>query len=296
MNTDMTKYCFQHFENAYNIGWKNNCKNIKKRIFDNEFIEKLQLFCEKPLNKELNGKHRYLDIEGKKCVMGFGEIRIIDIRNGIRYAVPNIIVQDLLDGLYAPPQQFIDAVMNCPEYASDEYNQFLENYTADNYWGETKNTVQNIEKLCSLIKEDSDYFKNFVLDNKLIDIVTKKGSLLNYSIQLENDSVAEWLIEQGININAFDGLELLTAIKHNNTSIALQLLKKGITTNSDEMKDNPLVFAIRMANVELVKELMIYHRHLIVEYTNEFVKNCTILDIAKRYKNEQIIEIVKENL
>lgn len=292
----MTKYCFQHFENAYNIGWKNNCKDIKKRIFDNEFIEKLQLFCDNPLNKELNGKHRYLDIEGKKCVMGFGEIRIIDIQNGIRYAAPNIIVQDLLDGLYSPPQQFVDAVMSCPEYASDEYNQFLEKYTASNYWGENRNTVQNIEKLCSLIKEDNDCFKNFVLDNKLIDIVTKKGSLLNYSIQLENDSIAEWLIEQGIDINAFDGLELLTAIKHNNTSIALQLLKKGISTNSDEMKDNPLVFAIRMANVELVKELMIHHRHLIVEYTNEFVKNCTILDIAKRYKNEQIIEIVKETL
>ena len=32
MNTDMAKYCFQHFENAYNIGWKNSCKNTGKRI------------------------------------------------------------------------------------------------------------------------------------------------------------------------------------------------------------------------------------------------------------------------
>lgn len=296
MNTDMTKYRFQHFENAYNIGWKNNCKNIEKRIFDNKFIEKLKMFCEKPLNKELNGKCRYFDIKGEKYVIGFGEIRIIDIYNDIRYAAPNIIVQDILDGLYTPPQQFIDAVMNCPEYASDEYNQFLKNYTEDKYWGENKNTIQNIEKVCSLIEEDSDCFKTFVLDNKLIDVVTKKGSLLNYSIQLGNNNIAEWLIDQNININSFDGLELLTAIKNKNTKIALQLLMKGISTDNDEMKDNPLVFAIRMANVELVKELMMQHRHLIVEYTNEFVKNYTMLDIAKRYKNEQIIEIVKKYL
>ena len=24
MNSDMTKYCYQHFENAYNIGWNVN--------------------------------------------------------------------------------------------------------------------------------------------------------------------------------------------------------------------------------------------------------------------------------
>ena len=24
MNSDMTKYCYQHFENAYNIGWNTN--------------------------------------------------------------------------------------------------------------------------------------------------------------------------------------------------------------------------------------------------------------------------------
>lgn len=34
MNTNMTKYCFQNFENAHNIGWKSNCKNVDKRIFD----------------------------------------------------------------------------------------------------------------------------------------------------------------------------------------------------------------------------------------------------------------------
>ena len=70
VNTDMTKYCFQHFENAYNIGWKNNHKSSKQEDYGKEFIEKLKVFCQYPVNKDLNGKFRYLDAkEGGKCVL-----------------------------------------------------------------------------------------------------------------------------------------------------------------------------------------------------------------------------------
>ena len=297
VNTDMTKYCFQHFENAYNIGWKNNHKSSKQEDYGKEFIEKLKVFCQNPVNKDLNGKFRYLDAkEGGKCVTGFGEIRIIDIKNNIRYAAPNIIVLDILDGLYFPPKEFIDAVMDCPEYASEEYKDFIRAYTEHNFWGENKQVIENIETACLLIQQDHNYFKEFVLENKAINIVTKKGSLLNYAIQLKDNEIAEWLIEEKIDINSFDGLELLTALKMNNTRIALQLLRHGIITDGDEMKSNPLLFAIKIGSRELVEELMTKHRHLVAVYTNEYVKNYTILDIAKRYKNDQIIQTVKKYL
>ena len=297
VNTDMTKYCFQHFENAYNIGWKNNHKSSKQEDYGKEFIEKLKVFCQYPVNKDLNGKFRYLDAkEGGKCVTGFGEIRIIDIKNNIRYAAPNIIVLDILDGLYFPPKEFIDAVMDCPEYASEEYKDFIRAYTEHNFWGENKQVIENIETACLLIQQDHNYFKEFVLENKAINIVTKKGSLLNYAIQLKDNEIAEWLIEEKIDINSFDGLELLTALKMNNTRIALQLLRHGIITDGDEMKSNPLLFAIKIGSRELVEELMTKHRHLVAVYTNEYVKNYTILDIAKRYKNDQIIQTVKKYL
>ena len=135
-----------------------------------------------------------------------------------------------------------------------------------------------------------------ILENKAINIVTKKGSLLNYAIQLKDNEIAEWLIEEKIDINSFDGLELLTALKMNNTRIALQLLRHGIITDGDEMKSNPLLFAIKIGSRELVEELMTKHRHLVAVYTNEYVKNYTILDIAKRYKNDQIIQTVKKYL
>ena len=79
----MTKYCYQHFENAYNIGWNVNFDSTveSKETFDSIFIEKLTLYCENPLNSDLNGVCRETEIDGKKYVKGFGEIRIIDLKN-----------------------------------------------------------------------------------------------------------------------------------------------------------------------------------------------------------------------
>ncbi len=53
------------------------------------------------------------------------------------------------------------------------------------------------------------------------------------------------------------------------------------------MKDNPLVSAIRFSNAFLVEELMKNYRNLIVTYSNEYVRNCSVLDIAERTKNEK---------
>ena len=51
MNSDMTKYCYQHFENAYNIGWNVNFDSTveSKETFDSIFIEKLTLLMEKSM-------------------------------------------------------------------------------------------------------------------------------------------------------------------------------------------------------------------------------------------------------
>ena len=38
------------------------------------------------------------------------------------------------------------------------------------------------------------------------------------------------------------------------------------------------------------------YRNLIVTYSNEYVRNCSVLDIAERTKNEKIINIVKKYL
>ena len=100
---------------------------------------------------------------------------------------------------------------------------------------------------------DFEGFKDYILNNDLINIVVPKGSLLNYTITEGKEKEALWLIENGIDINAFDGLELMTAIKKNNNIIAKKLIDEGIVINSREMKDNPLVSAIRFSNAFLVE-------------------------------------------
>ena len=43
------------------------------------------------------------------------------------------------------------------------------------FGGENKQVIENIETACLLIQQDHNYFKEFVLENKAINIVTKKG-------------------------------------------------------------------------------------------------------------------------
>lgn len=51
MNSDMTKYCYQHFENAYNIGWNTNFDSTveSKETFDSILMYKNFDYPEKPL-------------------------------------------------------------------------------------------------------------------------------------------------------------------------------------------------------------------------------------------------------
>lgn len=297
MNSDMTKYCYQHFENAYNIGWNTNFDSTveSKETFNSIFIEKLTSYCENPLNSDLNGVYRETEIDGKKYVKGFGEIRIIDLKKKIRYAAPNVIIDDILSGKYIPPIEFIDAVLTGPTFDSEEYQEFYLNYSEKNFWGENEENLKKIVKVLELAG-DFEGFKDYILNNDLINIVVPGGSLLNYAITEGKEKEALWLIENGIDINAFDGLELMTAIKKNNNIIAKKLIDEGIVINSREMNDNPLVSAIRFSNAFLVEELMKNYRDLIVAYSNEYVRNCSVLDIAERTKNEKIINIVKKYL
>lgn len=110
-----------------------------------------------------------------------------------------------------------------------------------------------------LLEKDFEDFKYYITDNNLMNIVTLRGSLLNYAI-------------------------------------ATELIDKGIAADGRDMKDNPLVCAIGFSNLYLVEELMKKYRNLIVTYSNEYVRDCTILDIAQRTKNDKVINIVKRYL
>lgn len=63
---------------------------------------------------------------------------------------------------------------------------------------------------------------------------------------------ALYLIEAGIEINTFGGIELLHAIINNLTEVAKVLIQKDIYMEKEELKRNPLFQAIRCRNKDIV--------------------------------------------
>lgn len=292
MHNDLKKYSYQHYENSFNIGWKRNGFGQKK-VFDEEFLAKLKQHCDKPINVDYNGRYGEIEINGQKFVRGFGEIRILDLKNNKRYAAPNIIYDEITKGWYIPPETFVEAVKNAPLPEEECYKRYMTRYSKEYYWGECEKTVQKIDLLTSLLVADKQEFREHMQEKENLDLVTHQGSLLNYAIKEKQEAVANMLIEQGIDINAFEGVELLSAIENGCIEIADILIEKGIEMDNTELKVNPLVHAIRFRNNDIAKKLIRQNPELIVSYTNEFVKNFTILDVAKRFENHEIVNILR---
>lgn len=105
-----------------------------------------------------------------------------------------------------------------------------------------------------------------------------------------------YLIEKGIDINAFDGIELINAIENNMTDVAIELIEGDIFIDSDMIKYNPLFIAVVYNNKDVVLKLRNRRKELMKTYNNEYVRNCTILDFAKRYadrySSNEILNII----
>lgn len=296
MYRDFTKYMFQHFENAYNIGWKENSVLKEKEIhsiMDDKFIESLEQFCKFRVNSSKDGKYKIIRKEGKKFVKGFGEIRVINKENNVRYAAPDTILDDIIEGIYLPPKEFIESVKNGPKPKEIEYKEFMQNYTVKNYWGETAEYAEKITHIVDMLKKGGIEFLKDIQSENMINCVTDKGSLLNYAIEEKKEKEALYLIEAGIEINTFGGIELLNAIINNLTEAAKVLIEKGIYMEKEELKRNPLFQAIRCKNKAIVLKLLKEKQELIKTYSNEYVRDYTILDAAKWCKDEEIIKIIK---
>lgn len=88
-----------------------------------------------------------------------------------------MIIDDILDGKYIPPTEFIEAVLTEPTFASEEYQEFYLNYSEKNFWGETKEDFEKIVKALELL-EDFEGFQDYILDNNMTNAVTQRGRCL----------------------------------------------------------------------------------------------------------------------
>ncbi len=296
MNNDLTKYMYQHFEEALNIGWNSNEQEADIGNIKQTFFENLRIHCERPLNIERNGKYRELEINGEKFVKGFGEIRILDLQKGIRYAAPNIILDDIEDGIYIPDEDFIEAVIASPKPGDVEYEEFLNRYNYDSYWGENEKRVNTLNTVVGLLEKDTYEFREYIKAENLLNCVTHQGSLLNCTINMGKPEQALYLIESGIDVNMFCGVELLNSIESSLTEVAEELIKHNIYMDFMEMKTNPLVSAIRYGNKSIVQKLLEKDLRLLQTYSNEYVQNCSMLDVAQRCGDLDIINLIKRYL
>lgn len=293
MNCDFSKYSYQHYEDAINVGWNAN-SDMSTITIDIDFMEKLKCYCDNPVNVDYNGKIQEIKVDGKKHVKGFGEIRILDLKNEKRYAAPNIIYEEIEEGVYIPPSSFVEAVKSGPLPTEDVYRAFIQRYSADYYWGESEERVNRINLIIYLLKNNNEGFKESIQDASNLDLVTQRGSLLNYAIIEEKKEEAIALVNKGIDINIFEGVELLSAIEKGYTDIADLLIDKDIVMDVSELKVNPLVSAIRFHDNYIAEKLLKKNPELLITYSNEFVRDCTMIDIAKRFNNENIIGVLNQ--
>lgn len=142
---DLTKYKYMETEDSLNIGWLEKGHSFNKGNVSGEFMEKLWKYLRYPV-QVCRGFHScdlckkqiqtvpVVEFKGQKRKVGYYEIRVWG-KDGNMYAAPSLIFHYILQHGYQPPQEFIDAVTDSEDAASDEYYQKILKYSNnDDFW------------------------------------------------------------------------------------------------------------------------------------------------------------------
>lgn len=295
---DNTYYSHCHFENARNIGWGSQKVNIGGENINAYFIEKLRVYLDYPFNILRAGSDvKDIKIGDKQYTLGYAEIRVLGENEDIRYAAPDIIYYNIINGIYSPPQEFIDAVINGVNPNSIVYQDYLGRYNPEYLWGEKEEYLLQNERILNIIKnEDIEELLHLAQPNKkFLNFITLNGSILNTAIIYAKENFAAALVDNRIDINMFNGIELLSAIEKGFNMVVEKLLKRNITIRCSELNENPLCVAIMNRNFNAVKMLVEKTGNLLFNvYSNQYVKNMTMVDLAKRYNNtEEVLHFLE---
>lgn len=286
---DFTFYSLHHFENAQNIGWMNKANDYSKGNVSSEFIENLLLYVKNPFNEI-----RMVPIKSNSTdftALGSFEIRVITKDGKQKFAAPSMILHYVIEHNYCPPEEFMSAVINGPKPGSNEYEAYEKRYNIDCLWGEQDDIVVISEKLRNGVLNND---RKLIYDHSAFcNIITKDGSLLNVAIKSRNVELVKDLILLGADLNKFSGIELNNAVAESENEIVRLLLTHNIMIDVSTPKSNPLFTAIRKGNYEASKILLENGIDANVKYTNEFMKNMDAISLAKRCKQDRIIELLE---
>jgi len=111
-------------EHERNVGWLDAQHPFTTGDVPDIVLSKISALCRIPVNQtrgyhfcELCPQHKEpytIERDGNKLTLGSAEIRVRG-SGGIEYACPNLIYHYIKDHRYAPPQEFLHAVLSLPE-------------------------------------------------------------------------------------------------------------------------------------------------------------------------------------
>ena len=296
--SDNTYYSRYHFEQAQNIGWVCNQNKRRNVNVSEDFLNHLWLYIQCPFHTQRTYPYHLLMYKNKQMKLGFSEIRVLGKDVLERYAAPDMIFAYIMEGRYTPPVSFEKAVLEGPKPGSVEYNRYLSRYHKAYLWGEDNETVMQSKILRSYIIEgrNEQVIQMLNQSRETIDIITHEGSILNTAILYGNWSIAEYSIEADLNINKFSGIELVNAAAQNAFTIVSMLFAKNINLDLASSRTNPLWAAVRNQNIDMVKLLLHYGIDPGLKYSNEFMKEMDVLQLARKINSNPIIEILTSHI
>lgn len=123
---DLSRYRFPNEPSCLTIGWLDGTHPFPQGNVPSLFVERLWAFCKKPVHGML-GTHecelcppiaigqiiepdRFGD---ERLYLGSAELRVFGKENKV-YAAPNLIYHYVTRHGYCPPDEFIQAVLECP--------------------------------------------------------------------------------------------------------------------------------------------------------------------------------------
>jgi ankyrin repeat protein len=96
-----------------------------------------------------------------------------------------------------------------------------------------------------------------------------------------------------IDINKFSGVELISALQNSENELIELMLHKGILFNLSSPKTNPLFIAVRKGNSEAVRMILDKGIDATLEYSNEFMKSFSAIQLAQNMKQNEIVAILE---
>jgi len=293
---DLTLYSARHFENAFNIGWSEKCESDDKICDSRELINLLIPFLEYPLNTVRGGEAIKWEYNDHKYVLGFSEIRVIS-NTGIVYAAPNAILHYITANGYIPPKEFVHSLKNGISPLSDEYHSYIRNYGVQNFWGATAEQLEQKETIERIISSDDTALLVSSISNNpnILNVVTSFGSVLNYAICNKKEEMALIILEAGASVTNYNGIELLSSIKHSMYSVSSKLMDLSIPVQTESIGINALFVAIAYKYNDIAARLLLEKPELDRVYTNEYEKDLDLLKWCASCDNIEMFSFIRKH-